>query len=1570
MRSAIPCLVCVFAVVSVCICHAGPQHWGFGFSYFAALEEVGGQRRLVVYEPPLRAKDGMWPSRWIDRTTSFDDVPVGGLTVGNFWPASFGTDHIVAIRVVGSQVFMYVYEPPQHFAVRQWSQKSVSTGVSISGTFLGAAGGNPRGATKDQLLIATEYNGNVRIAMLNPPTSSMGTTWSKIAESDLPNVQGSFIAFACGDFWGEKKDYIALATVVGGQTRIAFYRYTVAGNRFEFVVDDRAGDLPNLVPGGLCAADYQKDGFDVLTLVPPFGGYQLRVAPAKPGGKYDPGPQYDGKALSGQWMPGNGGYASKKVMTGFFGAEAGNRLAFGAGRLFGYINTDLNSRYSISNTADAQISFAKRSPRKDERPPYGWPAYGETVSYEINLQNTGASTIPGGSVRLKVWVDRDYRNADTDPVTCDTPDYDFLIGEDIPAYDANSPSYVSRIVTLSWPYQLILAGPRATWRKINLDDVGERWIIAVLEWADDANQRNNRYEFAIHGLTFHPIFRSQASLADRQPTVLGDPPSKEYLSRKLADAVQCMWERSATRDGQDVLQRLWFDSYEIGWPSDAADPNQAWQIVQAKYEGWRELDGWWGHYQGWERFNWGDGGAELHETGHLFHPLGDLYQYYAHPVFTSASQMADGTPVQVASWCWAADSYGPGQTKISWPACEMMRRFLVGARNNSISGWESLAPDRTWVRVLDRDGRPVQGAEVSLYTYGAKTPLASGTTGSDGRWEITSLFGSSTTDAFGRRHYTQNQSLIHSLAQVFTVRIGQHYLDATIWGIEDTASHSRHTYMGHSMVNETGWTWDFHTNYRATAAPPDFTVTAAVEGRKVSLEVSGPPNATYRVYRRWQPTFVRYAIGDFAADGNTVRVVQDMAEADSFDANRYRAMYEVTRIVGTAPATPGGVQDAVETLPRSVFVTGLSNACGISDDGQGRMLVASNAGIANPFCQLFDGTTPYRELFYHFRFGHTAQKVVASKLTAGKYYATLQFADMTPEYRFDLVTAPTSAPYGYDVRNDIPSYQASSFSKTPPYWIQNSQAATRYLPGDLVIGTATSSRVNAVSGNRIYTDALVFNQSDTNPWFSGSRLAGYTGTDSARRELQSARGLAVFLRSGAEYVAIADTGNRRLVVWDANTKYVTHYQFEDAGAKPAAVAAHPLTQGKVYVVDRGMNRLYRFSFDGSSLSVDSGFPVSVVAGDWSGGKEVGLATASADGSAVLLAVTNASSKVVREYNEQGTVLATYNVPTGNYMGNATLDAPSDVAYVTREGRLGLYAVDGLDRVVLLVERPGIGAPGRVSTSPAAISELAVSRPVRLLVLDARGEEDTFGQDLVDGYTQCLFEASHGRVEYRVVEYALVRGSSLHQLLRHAEVAARVNAGNVDEVLVLVSNDSLKPGAFMFGEEAIELDASGTSKPPYRRTFVVTVADVREGLGGLLATYCRRAEKLLTHAFGGWNGYPPRHDWDRFTLHEAIAPGEAACGTLSHPPGDTTVLSSSDDWLHNWPNLRGTRRALNPEEWGSGETVAHAKWWLSHLPHAAGRDAAGKPLDWWWHIVLQSPVAPSSTRQPGLSPSRQ
>ena len=57
------------------------------------------------------------------------------------------------------------------------------------------------------------------------------------------------------------------------------------------------------------------------------------------------------------------------------------------------------------------------------------------------------------------------------------------------------------------------------------------------------------------------------------------------------------------------------------------------------------------------------------------------------------------------------------------------------------------------------------------------------------------------------------------------------------------------------------------------------------------------------------------------------------------------------------------------------------------------------AGIANPFAVVFDGTTPAEELFYHYRFGHTARKVVQSNVDPKRFYVTLASSDTRPDYR-------------------------------------------------------------------------------------------------------------------------------------------------------------------------------------------------------------------------------------------------------------------------------------------------------------------------------------------------------------------------------------------------------------------------------------------------------------------------------------------------------------------------------------------------------------------------------------------
>lgn len=64
---------------------------------------------------------------------------------------------------------------------------------------------------------------------------------------------------------------------------------------------------------------------------------------------------------------------------------------------------------------------------------------------------------------------------------------------------------------------------------------------------------------------------------------------------------------------------------------------------------------------------------------------------------------------------------------------------------------------------------------------------------------------------------------------------------------------------------------------------------------------------------------------------------------------------------------------------------------------------------------------------------------------------------------------------------------------------------------------------------------------------------------------------------------------------------------------------------------------------------------------------------------------------------------------------------------------------------------------------------------------------------------------------------------------------------------------------------------------------------------------------------------------------------------------TFVQTTCDDWL-DYPNLTGTKRLMNDDDWGRGQIRMHHKWWLHHLPKTAGRGPDGKLANWWAYVA--------------------
>ena len=1381
---------------------AGPQHWGFGFGYFVTVEEnEQGQRALSVYEPPLRVKDGPWLLRWRDTSEQYKDVLPNGVAVGNFWPQPMGKEHVVALRSNDKGIELIVLGAPESFSRQPWQllgKSQYSPDADDRQTLVGAAAGDLLGRGVDQLVVLRKIGGGTGVATVLMPPDQPHQEWRPVGhlvlDLDLEVGGCDVIGIAAGDFWGTGRDLLAVVVKdrnapVVASPEVVFLRLEKGiGENLKGKIVART----SIAAGGaraLVAGDFLKDGF----------AYVLQADASTPKLSFSTAPRLADQPFNTCWVRPTETFAgaklagqkvgeSRPIMTGQRQAPFGKLVAAGAGRVFGYIIPGCDERkaklflpWKYHGYNDVEISFVHRTPMyrmgvpkkwQDDKYPwepddhFGWPFKDEEVTYEVAIKNNGREPIPAGKVTVRAWFNRPDRNADVlgkDAKPGDKAaggsvaggeDFAFTIDQPIPPFDPVNPKYTIVPVKLKWPFDLVQPDGW-TWKKLNVRDVGERWFIARIDYAGDVNERNDRYELAENSLLFRPVFRFEEgapteiepaafenkaeklnTLIYRAPTVEGDPESKEYGARKLADAVQCMWERSRTSDGQDVWQRVVFDGYRKSL-GKSSDRDLDWSFV----EGPRDMDLWIGLWGDYARSDPRDGGAELHETGHLFHRIGDLYHYFIMPSGLRGIPMADGTPVQMYTYAWGLDSFCSGHAIIGEATCDL-HRYIEGARYGLGWPWYQMLPEKVHVRVLDRDGQPVSEAPISLWLYPDSRKHSTGKTDAAGLWDpglrreqsggkegegdpaepkyrLFEPFNIKVWDGAG----------LDALAQVFVVDLPG-YSDFAIWGSEDTSAHSRYMLMQASLLHPKEWTWDFKTLYKRGAPEPKFDVVAAVRGTKVALGIKSlagkqsDSESRFRVYRRWEPTYTYERID--GGDGHVTQATadkpvvfnDDMAAKDWYMQGRYRAAYYVTSV------SSGGTGE-IESLPRRVYGFGVERANGLSDLGGGQLLVAMNCGKAEPFGAVFKGTTPAEEYIKHFRFGHTAAKIVPAGAGAeggkgkypNRYFATLVADDMPwmPRY-FDLIQfdKPDLHDRRYPVVQSIAEVDVKSFSTEAPYTVTlagpDRDARTAVNAGDWVTQEDAQARIVAVSGGKggealtLTLDKPMFKAGQTDGLHLTVEFGGGSPGDKASmRQLKRPRGLAAFqvdekareAASADTCLAIADTGNHRVVVWDATTRFLAAWSPKDGEPfTPAAVVAHPYKANQFLVLDRRADRTSRIllmEFDGTVVRQLSSQAVPVgdatTGGEKSTNPEIGLAVAPRrDDGAVMLAVSDATQRQVLELPYAPDAKITVNPikeAVGTFVGDAALEGPTDVAYTVENGQLGLYAVDGHDRVVRL-----------------------------------------------------------------------------------------------------------------------------------------------------------------------------------------------------------------------------------------------------------------------------------------------
>lgn len=198
------------------------------------------------------------------------------------------------------------------------------------------------------------------------------------------------------------------------------------------------------------------------------------------------------------------------------------------------------------------------------------------------------------------------------------------------------------------------------------------------------------------------------------------------------------------------------------------------------------------------------------------------------------------------------------------------------------------------------------------------------------------------------------------------------------------------------------------------------------------------------------------------------------------------------------------------------------------------------------------------------------------------------------------------------------------------------------------------------------------------------------------------------------------------------------------------------------------------------------------------------------------------------------------------------------------------------------------------------------------------------------------------------------------------IMERINSGDIDEVLLFSAPASMDGGgeAAMAGPNPWFINGGVFKYDDAKRNFAMMGFNYEREVGCMLEDFCHRTEATMSRVYKSKDMFyptlPATDNWEKFRMIDKVDPGNAACGFCHYSPNsdhdydwgnDKRVYSTCDDWLHNWPNLKGasTKRLVDKSEWGGGDTRLHHIWWLSHLPKAPGVNPDGKQNNWWKYV---------------------
>lgn len=219
------------------------------------------------------------------------------------------------------------------------------------------------------------------------------------------------------------------------------------------------------------------------------------------------------------------------------------------------------------------------------------------------------------------------------------------------------------------------------------------------------------------------------------------------------------------------------------------------------------------------------------------------------------------------------------------------------------------------------------------------------------------------------------------------------------------------------------------------------------------------------------------------------------------------------------------------------------------------------------------------------------------------------------------------------------------------------------------------------------------------------------------------------------------------------------------------------------------------------------------------------------------------------------------------------------------------------------------------------------------------------------------------------------------IFKEHNLVERVRRGEIDEVWLW--------GAPYFGYDEYAMKIPGdrlfypTDNPwfyrPYDipdcgRTVWVMGFNYEVGEDNALHSFGHRVEGILSLTVGRgiWdNQKSPTNIWNHFTHQADAFPDDAQVGNVHGGPNarsgydyaqTNAVLSGADTWF-NYPQLTDVKKWVNRETWGGPQYhLNYMRWWLNHLPKAAG--VTDGFYNSWWRYVGDYDAAVKDLPPPG------